>query len=456
MTTAFADRAGVAAQPPMTDPSVERETIRAVSIRLLPFLFVLYIFSYLDRTNVSIAALQMNKELNFSPTAYGFGAGIFFLGYALFEVPSNLILTRVGARRWIARIMVTWGLLACAMMLVRTPVQFYVTRFLLGVAEAGFFPGVVYYLGNWFPASHRARALSVFFIAIPLSSVLRGMIGGTLLGLSGVWHLSGWQWLFLVEGLPPVFLGLVVLAYLTERPEEATWLPTHQRDWLSRRLEQERELAAPAHVSPLRALGNPLVLILSIPYFAQYTVSLGYQLWGPTLVRDALGTSNSTTSLIIAGIFLYSALIYPLAAMLSDRWDERCAFPALGLAFMCTGCIGMALLPHSPFRVAALVLLATGSPTLLGSFWCLPTRFLKGPAAAAGIALIAGVGATGGFVGPYLIGLLKRTSGSDVGAFYGLAALALVGSFVCIGLRRTAVLQPRPRVIAVLSAAQQT
>jgi MFS transporter, ACS family, tartrate transporter len=220
------------------DPHIERDTVRQASLRLLPFLFLLYILCYLDRSNVSIAALQMNKELTFSSATFGFGAGIFFLGYALFEVPSNLILARVGARRWLARIAITWGLLACAMIFVRTPAQFYTVRFLLGVAEAGFFPGVLYYLSQWFPMTYRARAISAILIGIPLSGALGGPLGGALLGLSGVGHLSGWQWLFLIEGLPPVLLGIAALGYLTERPEDARWLSGEQQRWLSHRLEQ--------------------------------------------------------------------------------------------------------------------------------------------------------------------------------------------------------------------------
>jgi len=424
------------------DHDVELNTMRLVSLRLLPFLFLLYIFSYLDRANVGVAALQMNNELKFSSAAFGFGAGIFFLGYALFEVPSNLILARVGARRWLARIAITWGLLACAMIWVRTPTQFYAARFLLGVAEAGFFPGVIYYLSQWFPAAYRARAISGFAIAIPLSQVLGGPLGGALLGLSGVGHLSGWQWLFLIEGLPSVFLGVAVLGYLTERPEDARWLSTEQRGWLSRRLERERQQIVAAHISPLRALGNPLVWVLTVPYFASYAVALGFVFWAPTLVRDALGTSNAATGLITGGIALLAALAYPLAGMLSDRWDERCGLAALGLALGCAGCIGVALFPHSLLRVAALVVMALCSPVLMSSFWCLPTKFLKGTSAAAGIALISAIGSIGGFFGPSIIGFLKQTTGGDAGAFFGLAGLALVGSLVCIGLRQTTVFRP--------------
>lgn len=232
----------------MTDQDVEPVTMRRVSFRLVPFLFLLYIFCWLDRSNISIAALQMNSELKFSSAVFGFGAGIFFLSYSLFEVPSNLILARLGARRWLARIAITWGLLACSMMWVRTPQQFYAVRFLLGMAEAGFFPGVIYYLSLWFPSTYRARAISGIIIGIPLSQVLGAPLGGALLALTGIGHLSGWQWLFLVEGLPPVLLGFAALAYLTDRPEDARWLSKQQRDWLSSRIEQERQQTVAAHV----------------------------------------------------------------------------------------------------------------------------------------------------------------------------------------------------------------
>jgi ACS family tartrate transporter-like MFS transporter len=435
----------------VTEQDLESATLRRVSLRLLPFLFVLYIFSYLDRTNVSIAALQMNSELKFSSAAFGLGAGIFFIGYALFEVPSNLILARVGARTWLARIAITWGLLACAMMWVRTPTQFYAARFLLGMAEAGFFPGVIYYLSQWFPATYRARAISGFLIAIPLSQALGGPLGGALLGLSGVGRLSGWQWLFLIEGLPTVCLGVGVLGYLTECPEDARWLPRVQRDWLSQRLEQERQRIV-AHSSPLRALANPLVWVLAVPYFAYYSASLTYVFWAPTLVRDALGTSNTATGLIIGSIALFSAVMYPLAGIASDRSDARCGLAALGLALSCVGCIGAALFEHSLFRVASLVLIALCSPLLMTSFWCLPTKFLKGASAAAGIALINAIGSCGGFFGPSMFGLLRQTTGGDVAAFFGLAGLALVGSLTCVGLRQISVFKPNRRVFGKASA----
>jgi MFS transporter, ACS family, tartrate transporter len=426
---------------------IERDTMRQVRLRLLPFLFLLYILCYVDRSNVSIAALQMNKELKFNAATFGFGAGIFFLGYALFEVPSNLILARVGSRRWLARISITWGLLACAMMGVRTPTQFYTVRFLLGVAEAGFFPGVLYYLSQWFPMAYRARAISAIVIGIPLSGALGGPLGGALLGLGGVGHLSGWQWLFLIEGLPPVLLGITVLGYLTERPEDAQWLSPQQRGWLVQRLEQERQHASVVQMSPLRALANPLVWVLTVPYFALYAVSLSYTLWAPTLVRDALGTSNATTGLIVGGVFLLSALVYPLAGWLSDRWDERSGLAAFALALDCVSCIGVASFPHSLLRLTALAFIPISTSLFMSPFWCLPTKFLKGPSAAAGIALISAIGSSGGFFGPSIVGFLKQRTGGDAGAFFGLAGLAMVGSVVCIGLRQMALFQPHQKMV---------
>jgi ACS family tartrate transporter-like MFS transporter len=438
----------------VTDQDLEHVTMRRVSWRLLPLLFLLYIFCWFDRSNISIAALQMNSELKFSSAAFGFGAGIFFLSYSLFEVPSNLILGRLGARRWLARIAITWGLLSCSMMLVRTPQQFYAVRFLLGMAEAGFFPGVIYYLSLWFPAAYRARAMSLILIGIPLSQVLGAPLGGALLGLTGIWNLSGWQWLFLVEGLPTVLLGLAALSYFTDRPEDAQWLSNPQREWLSERLEQERQQTVAVHVSPLRALGHPLLWVLIFPYFALCTIAYGATFWAPLLVRDALGTSNSATSLIVGGIYLLAVLVYPLAGALSDRTDDRCGFAALGLAFYCVGGIGVALLPHTILRVAALVVLQVGNPIFMSSFWCVPTKLLKGSSAAAGIALVSAIGTTGGFFGPSIIGFLKQTTGSDSGAFLGLAGLALLGAIVCIQLRQAVAFNPSRKATGVAPSNQ--
>ena len=428
--------------------------MRRVSLRLLPFIFLLYIFCWIDRSNISIAALQMNSELKFSSAAFGLGAGIFFLSYSLFEIPSNLILARLGARRWLARIAITWGLLACAMMWVRTPQQFYAVRFFLGMAEAGFFPGVIYYLGLWFPTAYRARAISCIMIGIPLSQVLGAPLGGALLELTGIGHLSGWQWLFLVEGVPPVVLGLVALAYLTDTPEDAQWLSKQQREWLSSRMEQERRHTADASVSPLRALGHPTLWMLAFPYFAVCAIGYGASFWTPLLVRDALGTGNSATSLVVGGIYVLGATVYPLAGMLSDRTDDRCGLAALGLAFYCVGGIGVALLPHTILRVIALAIMQIGNPLFNTSFWCAPAKLLKGFSAALGIALVSSIGTSGGFFGPSIIGFFRQITGGDSGAFLGLAGLALLGASVCLGLRRTAAFRPKRELIDAIPRSQ--
>lgn len=422
------------------DAKLARTTVRRVSVRLLPFLFVLYVFNFLDRSNVAIAGLQMNRDLHFSASAFGLGAGVFFLGYSLFEVPSNLLLVRVGARRWIARIMITWGLIASAMLFVRTPLHFYILRFLLGVAEAGFFPGIVYYLSQWFPADQRARASSRFMIAIPLSGVLGGAVGGLLLGLNGRLGLAGWQWLFLVEGIPSVLLGFAVLAWLTERPDEAHWLTAEQRHWLVDKLRREHDESPGLHgMPPLRALAQPMVWFLALPYFLVLTAGYGYTFWAPTFIRDSLHTSDTMTGLIIALFACISAAAMLAVGTSSDRTGERCRYAATSAALMALGYIGAALLPSPVARVAAFSLALAGANSFLAPFWCLPSMVLTGSAAAVGIALVNAVGNIGGFVGPSAIGIAKDATGGTTGAFLALAGLGLLAAVSCLALRRQAI-----------------
>ena len=437
------------------DAELARTSMQRVSRRLLPFLFLLYICNFLDRTNVAIAALQMNRDLHFSATAYGFGAGIFSLGYALFEVPSNLVLARVGARYWIARIMITWGLVATAMMFVRTPIQFYALRFLLGVAEAGFVPGILYYLSGWFPAAQRGRALSRFLIAVPISAAIGNPLGAWLLELDGIWGLVGWQWLFLLEGIPAVLLGFIVLAFLPDHPAGARWLSVEQRDWLTARLQRDDdESPAPMGVSPLRALVLPAVWLVSLPYFLAITTQYGYIFWAPTMIRDALHVSDTTTGLITGGIACVAAAVMLAVGASSDRTGERFFHASACAVLAALGCVSAALLPHPLARVAGLALVPIGVYGFYAPFWCVPTALLRGTAAAAGIALVGSLGHVGGFVGPYLVGLLTDTTGSTTGALLGLASLALVAAALCLVLRRQAAfasrglqLQPSPRAM---------
>ena len=432
--------------PPSTsvvgdDAPLARATMRRVSLTLLPFLFVLYIFNFLDRTNVGIAALQMNRDLGFSASAYGLGAGIFFVGYALFEVPSNLILARIGARRWIARIMISWGLIAAAMMFVRTPLHFYALRLLLGVAEAGFFPGIIYYLSLWFPAPERARATSRFMIAIPLAAAVGNPLGVWLLGLDGLSGLRGWQWLFLVEGLPSVLLGVGVLALLRDGPEDARWLSREQRDWLAARMRRDQdECAAPHGLPALRALLHPLVWLVSLVYFLAVTAHYGYTFWAPLLIRDALRASDTTAGLVTAAIGCLAAAAMLAAGAHSDRTGERALHAAAGTALASLGYVVAALFPSPMWRVTGLALVNVGIGIFLTPFWCLPSTFLRASAAAAGIAFVNSIGNLGGLVGPYLIGRLQDATGSNTAAFLALAALALLAGAMCIVLRRQAIL----------------
>jgi MFS transporter, ACS family, tartrate transporter len=414
-----------------------------VTRRLLPFLFVLYVVCFLDRVNLGFAALQMNQDLGFSPAVYGFGAGIFFLGYVLFEVPSNLVLARIGARRWIARIMITWGIIASAMMFIRGPLSLYTLRFLLGAAEAGFFPGMVYYLSNWYPPNERARAIARFMVAIPISSVLGGPISGALLGLDGRLRLEGWQWLFLLEGLPAVFLGFVVLLYLTDRPEDATWLTPDERAWLTTHLAEERKRRERRHrLSVLQALSNPIVwqlgvLLLLCNAFGVYVLGL----WLPQIVRSLSGLSDFMVGVVTALPNLVAAVAMVLVGAHSDRTGERLLHISASAAAAAIGFLGSAYL-HSPVLVVlALSLAAAGLLSSHGPFWPLPSVFLGGSAAAGGIALIVSVANLAGFVGPYVVGLLKGSSGSFQSGLLGLALASLAGAALALWLRRSSLLR---------------
>jgi MFS transporter, ACS family, tartrate transporter len=428
------------------EATLENETMRKVSLRLLPFLFLLFVLNFLDRSNISLAALQMNRDLHFSSSAFGFGAGIFFIGYAIFEVPSNLALSRIGARRWIARIMISWGIIATGMMLVRTPLQFYVLRFLLGVAEAGFFPGIVYYLTQWFPAPRRARASSQFMIALPISGVVGGTLGGLLLNLDGQLGIPGWQWLFLAEGLPSILVGITVLWYLTDKPRDAKWLDDRQRAWLVDRMEHDAQSASTSHeTSPLHALRQPVIWLLALPYFFMLTAGYGYTFWAPTVIQDALHISNSQTGFVTAAIAAVSMCVMLLTARSSDQNNERFYHAALGGTLIAIGFAGAALLPQPIMRVMFLGTVIIGCNLMLAPFWCLPPMILSGSAAAVGIALINSLGNTGGFIGPYVIGFVKDATGGTKGSFLALAVFGVASAGSLLILKRLAFDDRAPR-----------
>ena len=317
-------------------------TLRKVTWRLIPFLFVLYVIAWLDRVNVGFAGLQMNTDLGFSSTVFGLGSGIFFLGYCLFEIPSNIILERVGARLWIARIMVTWGLISAGLMLVRTPLLFYVLRFLLGVAEAGFFPGVIYYLSLWYPTAQRARAIAAFMTAVPVTGLIGGPLSGALLGLDGVYGLKGWQWLFLLEGLPAMALGISVIFYLDDRPETARWLAPPERKWLMETLAAERK-ACLLKPDIRVALTDATVWKLGIIFLLVAAGFYGYSFWAPLVIKSLTGLSNFKVGLVLGAISAITILGMLLNSYHSDRSGERAIHIAVPLLIMALGFIGCAL-----------------------------------------------------------------------------------------------------------------
>jgi ACS family tartrate transporter-like MFS transporter len=420
----------------------EGTALRKAYGRLIPFLFILYVGAYLDRINVGFAALQMKQDLGYSDTVYGLGAGIFFLGYFVFEVPSNLILARVGARIWIARIMITWALVSSATAFIHTPLHFYGVRFLLGVTEAGFFPGIIYYLSSWFPAKERASAISRFMTAVAVAGIIGGPMSGALLKMDGVAGLAGWQWLFLLEGVPSLVLGILVLRYLPDRPEDARWLSAGERAALSARIREDAAKRSGPEIGLRKALLHGTVWRLAALYFTLTTGLYSISMWLPQIVKGMSGLGNGSVALISSIPYLAAAVGMVLVARHSDRKGERRLHTA---AMVAVGALGLALsaLPLPPaFGVVALCIAAVGVLSAFGPFWVLPTAFLAGPAAAAGIALINSVGNLGGFVGPYLIGRVRDATGSFAGSLLTIAAMLLVGSVVAISLRRSAAAEP--------------
>ncbi len=415
---------------------LRRATIRKVSWRLLPLLLALFIASFLDRTNLGVASLQMNGALGLTASAYAFGAGVFYFGYALFEVPSNLILARVGARVWIARIAITWGIAASAMILVRGESSFYALRFLLGIAEAGFFPGIVWYLGRWFPEHERARAMSGFMIGIPLAGAIGGPVGGALLSLNGRLGLAGWQWLFLVEGLPPILLGLFAMRYLTDAPENAAWLTHEQREWLVGEMRRERAGGAAverARVS--RALRSGVTWWMGVLYLCALSCGLAPVFFGPILVREALGLGDAGTGLVMGAIGIAGVAGMLVNGWHSDRTSERFLHSAIPLLVVAAGFAMIALGGGPAWTIGGLFAVAAAISAFTPAFWCIPSAMFTGAGAAAAIALINSIGNLGGYLGPTLLGKAKDGTGSYATGMLVLCGLALAASAMLMALR---------------------
>jgi ACS family tartrate transporter-like MFS transporter len=415
----------------LTGVDLGTKIVAKLTRRLLPFLFVLYIVAYLDRINVGFAALQMKGELGFSDRVYGLGAGIFFAGYFFFQVPSNLALARFGARRWIAVIMVVWGIISASMIFVVSPRDFYLLRFLLGAAEAGFFPGMILYLRQWFPSAARARAIALFMTAAPLAGVIGGPISGLLLGVHGG-HLMGWQWLFLIEGLPAILLGGVALAFLTDRPEIATWLKPEERAWLIQQLAQEEKPHPQASSGVFSALTQVRVWMLVVVYLGVTTAAYGIGLWLPSLLRNVSGTSNIVVGLLSAIPYLATVVAMVLVGISSDRTGDR-KWHLAGSAFSCAIALGCAA--YSTSTTADVIFLSVtlmGAFSMNGPFWATTTEMLTETSAAAGIAVINSLGNLGGFLGPYTIGLIRTWTGSFRGGLLAVGALLAVSGALAL------------------------
>lgn len=411
--------------------------LRKVRWRLIPFLFLLYIVAYLDRVNVGFAAIDMNRDLGFSAAVYGLGSGIFFLSYTLLEVPSNLMLARVGARLWIARIMLTWGVLSSAMIFVDSPLRFYVIRFLLGAAEAGFFPGVILYLTQWFPQRERARAVGLFMTATAMAGVIGAPISSALLRIDGVWGLRGWQWLFLVEGIPAVLLAPVVLFYMTERPAEAKWLSAEERAWLAREMETEHAHGGQAIVTLRAALGSRRLWIVALPYFCIVIAFYGISFWLPQLVQSMSDLGSATIVLLTAIPYVAATIGLVVVGSHSDRTRERRWHVAIPCLIGATGFVLTVLAPSTPaVALTTLSIAAFGIWGTLGPFWAIPTALLRGTAAAGGIALVNSIGNVGGFVGPYLMGWIRDATGGFTAGLLTLAAILILGAVIVLRLQQ--------------------
>jgi MFS family permease len=434
----------------MDERSVEARTMRRVALRIIPFLMLCYFVSFVDRVNLGFAALDMVSDLHLSPTVFGFGGGIFFLSYFLFEVPSNLLLARVGARRWIARIMLTWGIFAGAMALVSGPRSLYLVRFLLGAAEAGFFPGVILYITYWFPAQYRARIIGWFTVAIPVSSFLGSPISAALLQADGWMGLRGWQWMFVLEAVPAVVLGLVCLVVLRDDPRDATWLKADERTWLLARLEADaRRPMVIGEMSLWRVLWNKHVLALAVVLAGSTAVSSGLQLWQPQIIKS-YGLTNMQTGLLNSIPFALASVIMVWAGRRSDRTGERVWHAALPLMLTAVS-LAAALVFDSLFSIVVILSLAViGIYAGKGPVWAISTEWLSAGTAAAGLAQINALSNLAGFGTTYAMGFVRDATGSFVLALLPLVGLSATAAAVLLWTQRDAV---RTVPVRALSAA---
>ena len=410
----------------------EEATYLKVTLRLIPLLLLCYIVAYLDRVNVGFAKLQMAGELGFSDAVYGLGAGMFFIGYFFFEVPSNIILHRVGARVWIARIMVTWGIVSGGMMFIQTETQFYVMRFLLGLAEAGFFPGIILYLTYWYPSHRRARIVSMFMTGIPLAGVIGGPLSGWIMkSWDQVNGLHGWQWMFLLEAIPSVLIGVVVYFYLDDRITSAKWLKDEERDLLQKRIEEEE--SDKEHVPMMQVFKSGRMWTMSAIYFTMAMSLYGVSFWLPTIIKGMGVTDNFEIGMLSSLPWIASVFSMLLFARSADKMRERRWHVIVPMLMGSTGLILSVLLSSNHYlSFAALILACMGIVSAIPLFWSLPTAFLVGAGAAAGIAAINSIANLAGFLAPYLVGWLKQLTSSTDSGMYMLAAALVIGAAITL------------------------
>jgi len=425
------------------DKAFENVVMRRVFWRLMPFLLIAYLVCYIDRVNVGFASLQMNKAVGIDPKTYGLGAGIFFIGYFLLEVPSNLGLQKFGASKWIARIMVSWGVLSGACALIGGPTSFLVLRFLLGAAEAGFFPGVILYLTFWFPSEYRAKIVGIFMVAIPVAGLSGSPISGAILGMDGLLGLGGWQWVFILEAVPAILLGLLSIVWLTDRPAHATWLTADQRTWLDAKLTAERQRATKVRqLSVWRVMVNKHVLVMALVYSGAAGASSAMALWQPQVIKS-FGLTNLETGFLNAVPYAISAVLMVFWGRSSDRTGERVFHNAIPLGWMALAMVATFWVHSLWSLLPLLTLILAGTYASKGPFWALSSEWLAAPVAAVGLAQINALGNLSGFFCNFLIGWIKTETGSFPLAIMPIAALAAAGTIAVILVGRG-----QPRTVA--------
>lgn len=423
--------------PPEINPIAERCRARVIK-RLMPFLFVLYVIAYLDRVNVGFAALSMKGDLNFTDQVIGIGAGIFFIGYVTLEIPGTILVERWTARGWIARIMISWGILAMLTGFVQTKNQFYIIRFLLGAAEAGFFPGIIVYLSHWFRYQDRAKAVALLMTAVSVSNIIGSPLSGVLMRFEWL-GLAGWRWMFIIEGFPAVIFGIITLFYLTDWPHQAKWLPEDEKKWLIGTLEHETKSKQAKHsLSILQAFKHREVVLLTLAYFFMVTAVYGLNFWIPSIVKSLSGLPNLIVSLIAALPYCFGFVAILVIGWHSDKTKERRWHTALSMMTASAGLLLSVVFGNfAPLAIAMLCVTGAGNAGYLPGFWALPTSFLSGTTAAASIGLINSFGNLGGFVGPYVVGFVSTRTGSYYGGILYLSASAMVAAFLILSLRAT-------------------